>query len=86
MTRKPTLDYSTIVSAFDDAHQALRETEWVTNPADPTSRDRGLVRRGDVIWFNRNHLDYGSVWQQALLGDKTLRYVHHHDFEPVAAD
>lgn len=76
----------TITEDFDRAYMALRETEWCTNPADRTNPDRGLIRQGEIIWFNQGHMENDFVWQQALLANQTLRYVRHRDFRPVAPD
>lgn len=78
------MQYSTITSEFDNAYQALQDTKWITNPADETNQDTGIIRQGELIWFNRDHLECGLVWQQALLSDKTLRYVHRRDFKPIS--
>ncbi len=79
------MNFTTTTSEFDSAYQALQETEWVTNPADETNQDKGIIRQGELIWFNRDHLECGLVWQQALLSDKTLWYVHRHDFKSLSA-
>ncbi|ADB42749.1 hypothetical protein [Spirosoma linguale] len=72
-------DYSFLTDSFDIACQAIRDTEWVTNPADSSNSDKGIIRLGETVWLHRAHLGIGS-WQQARLADNTLRYVQHHDF------
>lgn len=72
-------DYSSLTEKFDLPCQAIRDTEWVTNPADLATTTRGVVRRGETIWLHRDNLGNGS-WQQVRLADDTLRYVQHHDF------
>ena len=80
MTRQP----SFAADEFNVPCQALHNTEWVTNPADPTNQDKGMVRQGETIWFLQDHTNTGLIWQQARLADETLRYVQHRDFTPPA--
>lgn len=72
-------DYSFLIKSFDMACQAIRDTEWVTNPADSSNLDRGIIYRGETVWLRRNHVGTGA-WQQARLADNTVRYIQHHDF------
>jgi hypothetical protein len=69
---------------FIVAYTALRNTEWVAEPANPVNLKKGLIRKGDTIWFHPDHFGSGPIWQQARLRNRTLRYVHLSDFKAVA--
>ncbi len=67
------------------ACRVIRDTEWVTNPANLTDSTRDIIQRGEMIWLHRDNFATGS-WQQARLADNTLRYVQHHDFVHEQSD
>lgn len=57
--------------------EATRDTEWAASS--DTSAARGTIRAGDTVMFNRSP-DTSMEWQQARIGDGTVRYVRPADF------
>lgn len=72
-----------IPADFTVAHTALRDTQWLAEPDNPVNLKKGLIRKGDIIWFHPDHFGSGPVWLQARLRNRTLRYVHLSDFGKV---
>ncbi len=68
---------------FDVAYQATQDTEWLADPANPDNHHKGLIHEGETIWFHPRHFGSGPAWQQARLTDRTVRYVHLHDFREI---
>jgi hypothetical protein len=71
------------IDDFDVTHQAIRNTEWRADPADPVNLTKGALLKGDLIWFHPDHFGSGPTWLQARLPDSTLGYVHLADFKRV---
>ncbi|QHV98692.1 hypothetical protein [Spirosoma endbachense] len=69
------------IEEFTVAYKALVDTEWIDNPANPTDHLKGFIGQGERIWLHPDHSGIGPLWQQARLVDKTLRYIHFHDFK-----
>ncbi len=68
------------------AHTAIQDTEWLAEPANPVNLMKGIIRKGDIIWFHPDHCGSGPTWQQARLRNETLRYVHLSDFKKVVSE
>lgn len=73
-----------VLDPFTSAYEALLDTEWIDNPANPTDHLKGFIRQGETIWLQPDHMGLGPTWQQARLMDKTLCYVQFHDFRKAA--
>ncbi|GAB4028125.1 hypothetical protein [Spirosoma gilvum] len=71
---------------FDQPRQAVQDTEWVRKPADPTKQAGGLIRKGEIVWFNSDLFGSGPEWQQVRLTDDTLGYVKPHHFTGIISD
>jgi hypothetical protein len=60
--------------------QATEDTEWVSDPADPTMHETGPIRQGETIWVHHELFGSGPTWEPARLMDNTLRFVQPHHF------
>jgi hypothetical protein len=74
----------TTIEQFTMGYKALWDTEWINDPANPTDPLKGFIGQGETIWLHPDHAGIGPAWQQARLVDKTLRFVHFHDFIKIA--
>ncbi|MFC5410745.1 hypothetical protein ACFPMF_15590 [Larkinella bovis] len=74
------------IAEYTLAYQALRDTTWLLNPADPTNGVNGLIKKGETIWFHRDHVGSGPSWTQVCLRDRSLPYVHLVDFEKIIVE
>jgi uncharacterized protein YjbJ (UPF0337 family) len=61
-------------------YRAIKDTEWVSDP-DSSNPVIKALRMGEKVYFNREPLGTGVLWQDALLGDGVVRFVHPADFE-----
>ncbi|MBD2755806.1 hypothetical protein [Spirosoma validum] len=75
---------NTSIEQFTIGYKALLDTEWIDDPANPIDHIKGFIGQGETIWLHPDHSGIGPVWQQARLVDKTLRFVHLHDFKKIA--
>ena len=73
----------TAIEQFTMGYTALLDTEWIDDPANPTDHIKGFIGQGETIWLHPDHTGTGPAWLQARLVDKTLRYVHFHDFKKI---
>lgn len=74
---------SSTVDAFQIPGQAIKDTDWIQEPADPTQLEGGLIQKGEIVWFHREPFGSGPDWQQVRLNDQTLGYVNPHHFAKV---
>ncbi|WP_338871306.1 hypothetical protein WBJ53_25045 [Spirosoma sp. SC4-14] len=72
---------SLAVDEFDRPGQAIQNTEWVRDPADPTKHICGLIQKGETVWFHNEQFGSGPAWQLVRLADGEHVYVHPHDFD-----
>lgn len=61
-------------------YRAVTDTEWISNPNSPDPKT-GTISKGTVVLFNREPSSLGATWQDAILDDGTLRFVHPSDFQ-----
>ena len=61
-------------------YRATKDTEWISDPKS-SNPVVGTLRVGEKVHFNREPLGTGTPWQDALLGDGVVRFVHPADFE-----
>ncbi|AUD00445.1 hypothetical protein [Spirosoma pollinicola] len=73
------------IENFTVPYKARKDTEWTDDPANPTNHLTGFIGKGETIWLNPDQSGLGPAWQQARLADKTLCYIHFHDFNLVSA-
>ncbi|AUD05903.1 hypothetical protein [Spirosoma pollinicola] len=71
---------------FAIAYQAMHDTKWIGNPANPVNQLVGLIRQGETIWLHPDRVGSGPVWTQARLEDRTLPYVQLADFKKVVVE
>lgn len=57
---------------------AIKQTDWISNPADP-SAETGFIKKGEQVDFSQN---LGrDLWQEARLANGKVVFVHPLDFE-----
>lgn len=62
------------------SYRATQDTEWRSTT--DTNADRGTLRRGSTVRFERAP-NTSAQWQQAVLDDNSIRYVRPSDFTPT---
>lgn len=75
---------SWVPADFTLACQASRDTNWSSDPANPSQHQSGLIQRGETVWFQQAVFGSGPRWQPARLADNTLCFVDPQDFDSVA--
>lgn len=61
-------------------YRVIRDTEWISDP-DSSNPVIGTLKIGEKVHFNREPSGTKVPWQDALLGDGVVRFVHPADFE-----
>lgn len=60
--------------------QATQDTIWVSDPANPTHRETGPIRRGETIWVHHELFGSGPTWEPARLTNNRHCFVQPHHF------
>ena len=64
-------------TGFSMPFEAAQDTEWVASTK--KGAERGTIGRGEIVMFKRAP-DSSKAWQQARIGDGTIRYVQPQSF------
>ena len=75
-----TVDTSHRPADYTMPYRAVADTQWKSSTA--ASADSGTVAKGTRVRFDRTP-DRTMSWQQALMDDGTIKYVHPTDFEAI---
>ncbi|QDK77547.1 hypothetical protein EXU85_02615 [Spirosoma sp. KCTC 42546] len=80
---QPKCHSSMAISGFNHPSRAIQNTDWISDPADPTQSYRGQIPKGETVWFQDELFGSGPAWQQVRLADHTLVFINPHHFEPI---
>ncbi|GAB4015376.1 hypothetical protein GCM10028808_40490 [Spirosoma migulaei] len=78
--------FSRPLSAFNHPSQAIQDAEWINDPANPTRSGKGILHKGETVWFHDDLFGSGPLWQQVRLIDNSLVYVNPHHFESLTRE
>lgn len=68
-------------SDFVLARQAIQDTTWFTDPANPTTTETGSIHKDELIWLHQELFGSGPSWQPARLADGSVRFINPHHFK-----
>ena len=68
------------LSEFRLPHQAMQDTTWFTDPANPTIPETGPIHKGGLVWLQQQLFGSGPTWQPARLADGSVRFINPHHF------